>query len=48
MGNLLKHQYFRIETDIVWDTIKTDMPIVLAVVERMIAAEQAEMLESIE
>jgi uncharacterized protein with HEPN domain len=47
MGNLLKHQYFRIETDVVWETIKTDLPILLAAVERMIKVEQASMLEPV-
>jgi uncharacterized protein with HEPN domain len=29
MGDMLRHQYFRIEADVVWDTIKDDFPTLL-------------------
>lgn len=40
MGDRLKHQYFRVESNIVWDTIHTDFPILHATVLRMIKEEQ--------
>lgn len=40
MGDRLKHQYFRVESNIVWDTIHTDFPILHATVLRMIEEEQ--------
>jgi uncharacterized protein with HEPN domain len=36
MGNLLKHQYFRVETNTVWDVVDRHFPVLLKVVERMI------------
>lgn len=41
MGNLLKHQYFRIEADVVWDTITSDFLPLVRVVETMIEAEKS-------
>lgn len=48
MGNVLKHQYFRVESDVVWDTIQTDFPLLLAAVDRMISAEQMVLAEAAE
>jgi uncharacterized protein with HEPN domain len=39
MGDMLRHQYFRIEADVVWDTIKDDFPALLRVVKRMLKEE---------
>lgn len=47
MGNLLKHQYFRVETTVVWDTVTTDFPTLLVAVERMIKLEQAALVEPV-
>lgn len=35
MGNLLRHQYFRAEADVVWNTVHIEFPKLLAVVGRM-------------
>lgn len=36
MGNRLKHQYYRVETAIAWQTLTVDFPVLLEVVNRMI------------
>lgn len=38
MGHRLRHQYFRIESDVAWDTIAADFPKLQVVVERMFEA----------
>lgn len=38
MGHRLRHQYFRIESDIVWDTVAADFPKLQVVVEEMFNA----------
>lgn len=35
MGHMLRHQYVRIEADVVWNTVHVEFPKLLAVVERM-------------
>lgn len=35
MGHMLRHQYFRIEADVVWDTVRSEFPKLLVVVDRM-------------
>lgn len=40
MGHNLKHQYFRVEADIVWDTIAQHIPTLLGAVNRLLAEEQ--------
>ena len=42
MGHMLRHQHFRIEADVVWDTIKDDFPLLLKTVKRMLEDEMAE------
>ena len=42
MGDMLRHQYFRIEADIVWDTVKENFPVLLRTVKQMLAEEMAE------
>lgn len=41
MGNNLKHQYFRVESDVVWDTIVNHFPVLLKAVERLLLDERA-------
>lgn len=40
MGNNLKHQYFRVESDVVWDTIVNHFPTLLKAVERLLVDER--------
>lgn len=40
MGHNLKHQYFRVEADIVWDTIAHHFPTLLMAVNRLLLEEQ--------
>lgn len=35
MGNLLRHQYFRAEADVVWNTVHSEFPKLLKVVDQM-------------
>lgn len=39
MGNRLKHQYFHIEQDVVWDAVTRDFPILRAATLRLIEIE---------
>ncbi len=41
MGDVLRHKYFRVETNIVWGTVKVDFPVLLKVVERLLKEERA-------
>lgn len=41
MGNNLKHQYFRVEADVVWDTVANHFPTLLRAIERLLALEAA-------
>lgn len=43
MGDLLRHQYFRIESQVVWQAIVRDFPRLLAAVQSMIKLEGAEL-----
>ena len=43
MGHGLKHQYFRVETNTVWDVVKRHFPALLKVVEQML--EEAQVTE---
>jgi uncharacterized protein with HEPN domain len=38
MRNRLIHDYFRVDLDIVWDTVTLDLPPLVAAIERLIAA----------
>jgi uncharacterized protein with HEPN domain len=38
IGNWLRHQYDRVEVEIVWNTIQDDLPPLKAAVERVIAS----------
>lgn len=46
MGDRLKHQYFRVESDIVWETIQLDLPILHAAVTRMAEEEGMALAET--
>ncbi|WP_414462386.1 DUF86 domain-containing protein [Hyphomicrobium sp. DY-1] len=39
MGDMLRHQYFRVEADIVWDTVKVHFLVLLKVVNELPAAD---------
>lgn len=39
MGNNLKHQYFRVESDVVWDTVVNHFPPLLKAVEALLEDE---------
>lgn len=44
MGNMLKHQYFRVEAEIVWDTVRTHFPVLERAVKAMIEQHMAELV----
>lgn len=43
MGDLLRHQYFRIESQVVWHAIVHDFPRLLAAVQSLIKLERAQL-----
>ena len=42
MRNRLVHVYFDVDLDLVWDTIRTDLPPLIAELERVLDAERVE------
>lgn len=39
MGNVLRHGYHKVEDRIVWDTVKLDLPLLKACVDRLLSQE---------
>lgn len=48
MGDLLRHQYFRIESQVVWQAIVHDFPRLLAAVKSLMDVERAALTEAAE
>jgi uncharacterized protein with HEPN domain len=42
MGNILRHSYHRVDDDIVWNTVKEDLPDLRAIVQKLLRALSAE------
>ena len=38
MGNILRHSYHRVDDDIVWNTMKEDLPDLRAIVQKLLRA----------
>lgn len=38
MGNVLRHEYHRVDNLIVWDTVKLELPILRAAIAKALAA----------
>ena len=42
MRNLIAHEYFQVDPQIVWDGIQNDLPLLVAPLQRLLAAESIE------
>lgn len=42
MGNILRHSYHRVDDDIVWNTVKEDLPDLRAIVQKLLRTLPAE------
>ncbi len=40
MGNVLRHGYHKVEDQIVWDTVKLDLPLLKVCVDRLLSREE--------